>query len=102
MNYQLVLQFKGDSIEDYDSMVAIEDELIQELADVGEVDGHDAGSGGTNIFIITSAPVQAFERSKVVLERSGLLGAVAAAYRPVAGNTYTVLWPHHQEAFSVA
>jgi hypothetical protein len=43
-----------------------------------------------------------FERTKTVLERAGLLGVVSAAYRPVASNVFTVLWPHHQQVFSVA
>ena len=102
MTYQLVLQFKGSSLGDYDSMVSLEDDLIEALTGTAEVDGHDVGSGETNIFIITPAPLPTFERAKAVLERSGLLGAVSAAYRPLSGHTFTVLWPHHQKKFSVA
>ena len=40
MQYQLVLQFSGDSLEGYDAMLALEDDLIQEFGDAG-VDGHD-------------------------------------------------------------
>ena len=29
--YQLVLQFRGDSLDDYDAMIALEDDLIAEL-----------------------------------------------------------------------
>jgi hypothetical protein len=39
MNYQLVLQFRGDSLADYDGMVALENELIEELGDSADVDG---------------------------------------------------------------
>jgi hypothetical protein len=102
MQFQLVLQFNGDSLSDYDAMVALEDELIQELGDTAEVDGHDIGSGQTNIFIVTSHPEITFCRAKAVLERSQLLGGVAAAYRPVAGQSFTVLWPAHRLEFSVA
>jgi hypothetical protein len=102
MDYQHVLQFKGSSLGDYDSMVALEDDLIEALGGSADVDGHDIGSGETNIFIITSVPVQTFDRAKAVLERTGLLGALSAAYRPVSGNAFTVLWPHHQQEFSVA
>lgn len=93
MQYQLVLQFRGDSLADYDAMVALENDLIAELGDSADVDGHDVGSGETNIFIITSDPVRAFQASKVVLERNRCLGAVTVAYRPVDGDDYTPVWP---------
>ena len=102
MDYQLVLQCKGDLLAEYDLMIALENDLIEALSGTAEVDGYDVGSGETNIFIITSAPMATFERTKAVLERAGLLGVVSAAYRPVASNVFTVLWPHHQQAFSVA
>ncbi|SPE56390.1 conserved hypothetical protein [Verrucomicrobia bacterium] len=93
MDYQLVLQFRGDSLADYDAMVALEDELRLELGDTAHVDGHDVGSGETNIFIITADPVRTFRQSKVVLERERCLGAVTAAYRRVDGEDYFAIWP---------
>ena len=50
MKNQLVLQFRGDSLEDYDAMISLEDELIETLRDSAKVDGHDVGSGEVNIF----------------------------------------------------
>ena len=102
MQYQLVLQFKGDLLADYDAMLALEDDLIQALGDTADVDGHDIGGGETNIFIVTSEPENAFQLARQVLARSDLLGAVAAAYRPVAGDKFTMLWPAHRQYFSVA
>jgi len=102
MQYQLVLQFNGDSLADYDAMVALEDELIQVFGDTADVDGHDIGGRETNIFIVTSEPEHAFHRARSVLERSQLLASVTAAYRPVSGDTFTVLWPAHRQDFSVA
>ena len=102
MQFQLVLQFNDDSLNDYDAMVALEDELIQELGDTADVDGHDIGAGETNIFIVTSEPDSAFDRTKAVLDRSKLLGAVVAAYRPISGQKFTVLWPTNRQDFSVA
>jgi hypothetical protein len=92
MRYQLVLQFAGDSLADYDAMVALEDELIAELTDA-DVDGHDVGSGDTNIFIFTSDPARTFQQAKSVLERRQTLQAVTAAYRAVDGEDYSVIWP---------
>ena len=103
MRYQLVLQFRGDSLADYDQMIALEDRLIEDLADSADVDGHDCGSGETNIFIFTSDPAATFWRVRQTLKQEGRLEAVTAAYREVAGEQYTVLWPGGStEAFGVA
>jgi hypothetical protein len=95
MDYQLVLQFRGDSLADYDAMVALENELISELGNSAMVDGHDVGSGEVNIFIITADPVRTFRQSRLVLERKRCLGAVTAAHRSVEGEEYTVIWPEN-------
>jgi hypothetical protein len=102
MDYQLVLQFRGDSLRDLDATVALEDELIEELGDAADVDGHDVGSGETNIFIFTSDPAATFHRARPVLERRQQLQAVTAAYREVEGEQFTVLWPEgSRREFSV-
>jgi hypothetical protein len=93
VQYQLVLQFRGDALDDFDAMVALETALVAELGNTAEVDGHDMGSGEINIFILTSNPVSAFEKSRVVLSQLNLLAAVTAAYRLVSGEVYTVVWP---------
>jgi len=102
MRYQLVLQFRGNSLADYDAMVALEDELIEELADA-DVDGHDVGSGEVNIFIFTSDPARTFRQARPVLERRQSLQSVTAAYREADGEEYTVIWPEGSTAeFRVA
>jgi len=58
MDYQVVLQFRGDSPEDLDATVAMEDDLIEELGDSADVDGHDVGSGETNIFRGMTSPIR--------------------------------------------
>ena len=93
MDYQLVFQFSGDSLADYDAMIALEDELIAELGDSADVDGHDSGSGETNIFIFTSDPAATFDRARPVLVRRQCLQTVTAAFRQVSGEDYTVIWP---------
>ena len=100
--YQLVLQFHGDSLPDFDTLVALEDELIERLGDSADVDGHDVGSGQTNIFIFTPNPAAAFTRIRPLLERRKQLPAVTAAYREVEGEHYTVIWPEcSQQAFAI-
>ena len=93
MDFQLVLQFRGDSLDDFDVMVALEEELMEELGDSADVDGHDVGSGETNIFIFTSDPTGIFDRAKPVLACTQRLQAVTAAYRRVDGEQFTVIWP---------
>ena len=101
--YQLVLQFRGDSLDDYDAMMALEDDLIAEFHGLAKVDGHDMGSGEVNIFILTNDPHAAFQRAKALLERRGSLHQGTAAYRPIDGDDYTVLWPEgSKQEFRVA
>ena len=102
MDYQLVLQIAGDSLPHYDVMIEVEGRLIEAIGDVGEVDGHDIGSGEANIFILTTRPEAAFLRAKVVLEDLDLIDHIKAAYRLTAGETYTVIWPSDSRSqFSV-
>jgi hypothetical protein len=93
MRYQLVLQFRGDSLADYDRMIALEERLIEDLGHSADVDGHDCGSGETNIFIFTSDPAATFWKVRQTLKQQGRLDAVTAAYRDIDGEDYTVLWP---------
>ena len=93
MRYQLVLQFRGDSLADYDQMIALEDRLIEALGDSADIDGHDTGSGETNIFIFTSDPVATFRQTQPVLQSMDQLKGVTAAFRDVQGVPFTLLWP---------
>ena len=93
MEYQLVIQFPAESVADFDSMVNLEDTLISILGDSADVDGHDFGSGETNIFIITQNPTHTFEQSKSVLESTGIIDLCKVAYRKLDEDDYSVLWP---------
>jgi hypothetical protein len=100
--HQLVLQFAANSLRDYDDLVALEEQLIAELRD-SNVDGHDMGSGEANIFIITSDAQQTFRQLLPVLQRTGRLSEVTAAYRDTDKERYHVLWPEDsQRQFGVA
>ena len=101
MKYQLVLQFRGDSLADFDALVALENRLIEDLGGSAKVDGHDFGSGEMNIFILTSDPTATYSRVQRTLQSAGLLQPATAAYREVAGERYTVLWPEGQTEFKV-
>ena len=102
MRYQLVLQFAADTIADYDALVALEQQLSAALGD-SEVDGHDMGSGEANIFILTSDPQKTFRQLAPVLENTGRMTAVTAAYRSADESSYHILWPENSSRqFSVA
>lgn len=93
MDYQLVLQFPGDALSDYDLMIEAQNRLIEALGDTGDVAGHETGTGEINLFIRTSRPEAAFLRAKVILESLGLINQATAAYRTTDGDVYTLVWP---------
>lgn len=93
MEYQLVLEFPGESLRDLDAAIELEDELVEQLRDLANVDGLDAGSGETNIIISTSDPTATFGLAKSVLERRQRLQKVRASYREAKGRLFTAIWP---------
>ncbi len=79
-------------------MVGVEELLIAKLTAQSEIDGHDFGGGGTNIFVDTDDPRRAFEEIKSILSEHSLWSDARIAYRHVDGTEYHVLWPqgpHH-------
>jgi hypothetical protein len=102
VTYQLVIQARGDALADYDVIIAIEDRLISAMDSVGDVDGHDVGSGETNVFILAEDPKAAFARALPVLEEFGVLDRTRAAYRRIGDDAYTSVWPlDSQEEFAI-
>lgn len=102
-SHQLVLQFQGDELETLDAVVALENQLIGQLTDAAIVDGHDIGSGETNIFIITTDVEATFHLIKPVLERADLLQVAVVASRPIGDEKYRVIWPRgSRRGFQVA
>ena len=94
MTYQLVLQFSGQALTDYDSLIDLENGLIAILGDSADVDGHDFGSGQGNIFILTENPIATFENLRRFLAAREVLDVVVAAYRQLAADDYVVIWPY--------
>ncbi len=97
MKYQLVLQFETTSIQDFDRLVAFEDHLTEELDD--EVDGHDFGSGESDIFLFTDDVGATFKRVQAVAKSKQLLDPMKAAYRD--GEGFVILWPPGLKEFKV-
>lgn len=102
MKYQLIVQLPGSSAGDYDAMLELEEALTESLGDLGDVDGHDAGSGEMNIFIFTDDPTRAFERVKAVLGAGDFMSRFKAAYREVGKDSFTIRYPAGLTDFSIA
>jgi len=101
LKYQLVLQWPASSIDDYDALIWFEDALIEGLPDDAEVDGHDAGSGQANIFILTNNPHTIFHLARAILEACDGWADARIAFRDLERDEYTVLWPIDLKKFEV-
>jgi hypothetical protein len=89
MEYQLVIEFTGDSPENLQRVADLE-EMLDEQLNSGEVDGNDVGLGIINIFIITENPDICFAEAMGIM--SGMMPS-GAGYRPLEGEDYVRLWP---------
>lgn len=100
--YLLVFQFAGDSIQDLDAIVEIENKLISLLGKSADVDGHDVGSSQANIFINTAEPLATFNLCRSLIQtQSSKFDSLKAAFRSVSGSEYTVLYPEGSAEFAV-
>lgn len=101
MKYQLILQLPVSSIEDYDKMIELEEKIIERLGELGDVDGHDAGSGEMNIFIFTDEPQLTFDRIRVLFEREHLMSKLKVAYREFGKEDFTIIYPSDMTYFTI-
>jgi hypothetical protein len=92
MKYQLVLQFPGEQIDDFDQMLKLELDLDLSLGAEHIVDGHDFGSGKMNIIIQTDNPKEAYNKARGSLHKLTKIEYIAA-FRDLEGENYTVLYP---------
>lgn len=102
MRYQLILQLPFASLDDYDALIRLEERVRAGLGEFGTVDGHDAGSGEMNIFVLTHRPALAFAQIAAHLGSSALPPDLKAAYREVGSNAFTVVYPSGLTAFGIA
>ena len=83
-------------------MIELEDGIMTSLGNLGQVDGHDAGSGEMNIFILTDQPKLAFEHLKQALGTKDLMPELKAAYREIGDDEFTILHPTGLSHFAIA
>ena len=102
---RVVVQLPVCEATDFDSLVQIENGLIEILAKHrgARVDGHEIGRGRFNVFIVSDEPWPSmFGRIRAFLEFRGVLGDAVIATRHVEGEGYQVLWPpDHGHAFEL-
>jgi hypothetical protein len=101
MDYQLVIQFPGETEEDFDLLIEMEDKLEVSLDSSSDVDGHDFGCEEMNIFIYSSKPEECFEQVKNILTGMADITAMKAAFRHVDSEDFTILWPKGLEQFEI-
>ena len=95
--YQLVLQLPGDSTQDLEDLVVLEESLMESFrGKPHKVDGHDFGSGTMNVFIHTNDPVAAFVIAKQAIYPLEL-SKLRAAYRSLLEDEYMPIWPEGTE-----
>lgn len=83
-------------------MVELEETITESLGDLGDVDGHDAGSGEMNIFILTDEPRAAFERVKQLSGISAFMPDMKVAFRVIGEDKFIVLHPIGLRDFTIA
>lgn len=101
--YQLVLQWPAASLEDFDALVALEEELVRATVGLADVDGHDFGSGEANVFVHTDHPQETLK----AIQAAGLLSTswrrhYRAGYRELTQSAFTILHPPGSARFTVS
>ena len=93
MNYQLVIKFWRQSLEEESFLATVQEELKSVLGDAATLDGYDVSDKEINLFVVTPDPKQSFRRIKRVLESRATMQGVSAAYRLIGGAQFTSIWP---------
>lgn len=97
VKYQLILQCKATSKQDFDRLVAFEERLNEELNN--QVDGHDFGSGEFNIFLLTDDVEKTFKKVQALVKDQEIPHCMKAAYRD--GDGFVILWPPGLKEFKI-
>lgn len=83
-------------------MVDLEEAIMEGLGDLGYVDGHDAGSGEMNIFVLTDEPKGAFEQIKRLSGIRAFMPDLKVAFRVIGEDRFIVLHPTGLAHFAIA
>lgn len=102
MNYQLVLQFSAKTLEDFDELIKLQDNLMNLLEGSEELDGHDFGCGEFNYFIYTGNPAGTFARIKRVFDAVSIDKEMRVGYRVINEDDFVPVWPPDLTRFEIA
>ena len=86
---------------DFDRLLSLETKLVEQLNEIGVVDGHDFGLGKFNIFVLTSEPATTFTQAHQLILNEGIPNELRSAYREANGEDYVILWPSALTEFNV-
>ena len=104
-SHQLVVQFPWPDADlasfEHIADLELRIEALLAAVDEGCLDGHDAGSGELNIFILSNMPEQTFHRIQPLIEEWAPRSDVRVAYRRLDDNAFTILWPPGLGTFDV-
>lgn len=101
MRFQVVVQLRAESCEDFERMLALEEELTGGLGDIAGVDGHDSGQGEINLFVHTDEPDLVFDRIRTLPVARRMLPDLAIAYRRFDSDEVKILFPEGRGHFEV-
>ena len=97
----LIIQFPGNSEEDFEKLIKLEEKLEAELKSNNIADGHDFGSGEMNIFILTNSPNVIAQKVVEIINQTKSIPFFRIAYREIDGNDYIILYPSQETDFKV-
>ena len=98
--YRLVIQVPIETTGDFDRLIEAEERIDALLKDLGQVDGHQTGTGEGNLFINTDTPELTLQKALPCLDEK-LRDLAKVAYREREGETYILLWPPGLKEFRV-
>lgn len=82
-------------------MIELEETIMRSLGNLGKVDGHDAGSGEMNIFILTDHPKLAFQGIRQLLGTRDFMPGLKVAFREIGKDEFTILHPSGLSYFAI-
>ena len=101
MEQQLVLEFPVPSMDEYDAVAAVEEDLGEALGEEAEVTGHEARRGLMYLFIWCHDAEETFAAVRPVVEEA-LLPEMRAGWRHADTDAFAALWPPGADAFDVS
>jgi hypothetical protein len=100
LEHQLVLQFDLAAPDDFDAILAVEEQLTSALDDA-DVEGHTVGTELMHVFIRCDDADDTFASVRDIVETE-LLDEARAGWRVADDDAFTPLWPPGLDRFDVS